>query len=620
LRTSRAYASFLRAFSAEPESFKQPQHRLNVRHIIDPFSDNKRGGPNVLVHKHSRATAFSIFRSHDLFKPQHNVKFGGRMDTTHSILLGTRKVQEMYTSTRTTSRLETHGLLEGTFKDEERGSSISRRSIGDSTSRPRSQSLGRKERERREKEKDRDKEKEKKREKARGKERSRDTSQTTSRESIYSNLDKQKNDGLMSSLTRHLSGRHVSPPLTQPPPSSPPSAVHVPSISISSQASNVISLADSSTWSASVSSLDSTGVSQHNQQLLHHSSSRPTLRDKSADDCDEFDEYHLPPQRRSYAETYDSLTPMHHEHARRLMASTPGLTSSSRPRFRIFPTKKGGSNSEWPLNSPTTSIVPSPVPWMLTKPSEKVEEGQVVMSNLNDNFGAVGLVPPRHSPRAHRNRKARGDENLLLQVPEDSLYMVIPLFAGETDAEHMPEPGDTSFEVPLEDRKYLLVYYVPFDQLNSRSTPSGKQGGEGFIGATPQDPNKNKSVFLSSFRVSTHLMSYNDFRNSGVRLPSLGLSVTGPLSNATPPNVVPDVHMDAIAIAQCSKRDKGIEFLPEGLHKLGLCFAEEVRPLAEGEFDGDSEVEFRFELSAIGRAVVELAWVGAMAVTSFGSV
>ena len=609
-----AYTSLLIILIAEPESLKPPQHRLNVKHIIDPFSDNKRGGPSVLVHKHSRATAFSIFRSHDLFKSQHSAKFGGRMDTTHSILLGTRKVQEMYTSTRTTSRLETHGLLRGTPKDGERtGDRASRKSDGDAISRPRSQSLSRKERDKREKEK------EKRRDKNKGKERSRDTSQTTSRDSTYSNQqDKHKNDSLMSSLTRHLSGRHASPPLAEHAPPSPPSAMHIPSISTSSQSTNVNSLADSTTWSTSASSLDSTGPSKSHHQSLQHSSSRPTIREQVGDDFEEFDEYHLPPQRRSHAETYDSLTPMHHEHARRLLASNTGTMSSSRPRFRIFPTKKGGSSFEWPLNSPTTSIVPSPVPWMLTKPPEKVEEGQVVMSNLNDNFGAVGLVPPRPSPRS-RQRKSR-DENLLLQVPEDSLYMVIPLFAGETDAEHMPASTDVSSEVPLENRKYLLVYYVPFDQLNKRSALSGKQGTETLNAATPPDQNKNKSVFLSSFRVSTHLMSYDDFRGTGVRLPSLGLSVTGPLSKATPPSVVPDIHMDAVAIAQCSKREKGIELLPEGLHKLGLCFAEEVRPASDGESDCEDEVEFRFELSAIGRAVVELAWVGAMAVTSFGSV
>jgi len=243
------------------------------------------------------------------------------------------------------------------------------------------------------------------------------------------------------------------------------------------------------------------------------------------------------------------------------------------------------------------------------------------MTNLNDNFGAVGLVPPRQPNRPNRPRRPGGDQNMLLQVPEDSLYMVLPLFVGETEPTFAPDHPDATHEVPLEERKYLLVYYVPFDSRSTRPMAGGTKRAE-FSGVTTgQDHNRSKSVFLSSFRVSAHLMSYNDFRGTNVRLPSLGLSVTGPLSKATPPEVVP-IHMDAIAIAQCSRRESGIEFLPEGLVKLGLCHAEEVQPMSldEDSDSGDEEVEFRFELSAIGRAVVEMAWVGAMAVTSFGSV
>jgi hypothetical protein len=116
-------------------------------------------------------------------------------------------------------------------------------------------------------------------------------------------------------------------------------------------------------------------------------------------------------------------------------------------------------------------------------------------------------------------------------------------------------------------------------------------------------------------------MSYQDFKGSGIRLPATGLSVTGPLAHAQPPNVEPEMHRDPIAIAQCSKRDNGIEFLPEGLHKLGLCDAEQVEQMVDpDDFDDDDEkVEYKFELNALGRAVVEMAWVGAMAVTSFGT-
>lgn len=66
----------------------------------------------TFIHKHSRAQAFSIFRGHSL--PQRHLK------TSSSILLAPKKVQEQFTSTRTTSKLSTHGLLEDREKDKDR--------------------------------------------------------------------------------------------------------------------------------------------------------------------------------------------------------------------------------------------------------------------------------------------------------------------------------------------------------------------------------------------------------------------------------------------------------------------------------------------------------------------
>src|ERR1700753_542518 len=86
-----------------------------IKHIPDPYSANRRGGPGVIVHKHSQAKAFSIFRSYGLFRPKQPQKpaQGSRhLDTSQSILLATKNVQEQYTSTKTTGRLKTHGLLE----------------------------------------------------------------------------------------------------------------------------------------------------------------------------------------------------------------------------------------------------------------------------------------------------------------------------------------------------------------------------------------------------------------------------------------------------------------------------------------------------------------------------
>ena len=612
-----------------------------IKHIPDPYSANRRGGPGVIVHKHSQAKAFSIFRSYGLFRPKQPQKpaQGSRhLDTSQSILLATKNVQEQYTSTKTTGRLKTHGLLEeqstptpsqpspgegNADGDSQQGEPVPpiRRSRSHSLVRKekgKSKSLSREERKKKEKE-------EKERERKKEKKKDATESQTSSREGATAAT---KGDGFWS---KKLSVRYSAT-------NSPP-----PSFSGGPAASSSSTTADTSTSSV-YHSASSTPTSTSNSSPViaegptpssippfrpppHQratSSSQPyriiqsEIGEAEDEDDEYFDEYHVPPQKRSHAEIFASLTPIHHEQARNLMRSNhSSVTGGSRARFpKIFLRK--GLNPEWIPNSPTTSLVPARVPWMLTNNSNS-HEGQQVMSNLNDNFGAVGLVPPRPIPHRQAHRaKEKNSESLVLPVPDDSVYMLLPLFAGETDSEFQPEDM-ASHEVPLDLRKYLLVYYVPFDK---RTEGAGRKKVEPpTVAHSISQRAKNKMVFLNSFRVSAHLMSYRDFKGSGIRLPATGLSVTGPLNQAHPPNIEPEMYRDPIAIATCSKRDKGIEFLPEGLHKLGLCHAERVEQMVDPDDldDDDDKVEYRFELSALGRAVVEMAWVGAMAVTSFGT-
>ena len=617
--------------SADPP--KSPQHRMYIRHISDPFSANRRGGPAVIVHKHSQAKAFSIFRSHDLHRPKPNQKPGqtGRhLDTSHSILLATKNVQEQYTSTKTIGRLKTHGLLEETptpssSKPQQRsdGSADSSSQHGSSTNsirHSRSQSLARRDKGGRDKGKTKGKEeKKKKKEKKDG-----TGSRTSSRDGVTSR------DGFWSRLPGMHSATH----------SSLPSLSSLPVASGSGTAATTHSSTPITSYSSATtptSTANSSPIIPDNPILSPTPSFRSPSRIPSAshsyrlsrsdvegedDEVDSFDGHHAPVQKRSHAETFSSLTPIHHEQARSLLRSGhSSIPSTSRPMFtKIFP-RKGGHPSDWFPNSPTTSLTPSPVPWMLTK-NLNGQGGQSVIPSLNDNFGAVGLVPPRPTPQRSANRikeiKDRDPESLLLPVPDDSVYMLLPLFAGETDPEFQPEDM-AQYEVPLESRKYLLVYYMPFEKRPAGG--GGKKAEQSSVSRSASQRTKDKTVFLSSFRVSAHLMSYQDFKGSGIRLPASGLSVTGPLTQAQPPNVTPETHRDPVAIAQCSKRDNGIEFLPEGLHKLGLCDAEKVDQMVDPEdFDDDDEkVEFKFELNALGRAVVEMAWVGAMAVTSFGT-
>jgi hypothetical protein len=628
---------------------------MYIKHIPDPYSMNRRGGPGVIVHKHSQAKAFSIFRSHDLFKPKHNKKpgQGGRhLDTSQSILLATKSVQEQYTSTKTTGRLKTHGLLleerpttspsQSQPSEWGPGGGLQQGGSTASIRRSRSQSLVRKDKGGRDrgkvkgfpKEEKKRKEKEEKKKKKDGTE-----SQTSSREGVTIIT---KNDGFWSKLP----GRHIATHSSLPSISNNPTAASSSTIvnnSTAASSSTIVAIHSStpsasySTASTPTSTANSSPVIPENSVPLSTSSPRPPSRSRipsssysyhisrsetwdgeDEDDEDDFDAYHVPVQKRSHAEIYASLNPIHHEQARNLIRSSQSsFVGGPRGRFKIFP-RKGGNPSDWLPNSPTTSLVPSPVPWMLTNNSNS-QGGQIVMTTLNDNFGAVGLVPPRPAPHRQVNRmKAKGSNSLTLPVPDDSVYMLLPLFAGETDSDFQLEDM-TQYEVPLELRKYLLVYYVPFDKKTEKV--GGKRVEHPMLSHPSNQRVKNKTVFLNSFRVSAHLMSYQDFKGSGIRLPATGLSITGPLTHARPPNVEPELHRDPVAIAQCSKRDNGIEFLPEGLQKLGLCDAEQVEQMVDPDDldDDDEKVEYKFELNALGRAVVEMAWIGAMAVTSFGT-
>ena len=481
-----------------------------------------------------------------------------------------------------------------------------------------------------------EKKRKEKEEKEKKKEKRRDgtESQTSSREGIAII---NKSDGFWSRLPGRHGATHSSLPSLSNNPiassagstttavhSTTPSTPHSTASTPSSTANSSPVIPENTIPSSSTPSLRSPPRPRIPSSSHTYRISRSEMGDGEDEDEDEededFDGHHVPVQKRSHAEIYASLPPIHHEQARHLIRSgQSSIPGSSRGRFtKIFP-RKGGNPSDWLPNSPTTSLAPSPVPWLLTSNSNR--GGHHVFSNLNDNFGAVGLVPPRQPPHHHRpvNRvKDKTSGGIILPVPDDSVYMLLPLFAGETNYEFQPE-GLAQYEVPLESRKYLLVYYVPFDKKTEGA--GGKKVEQPTVLNSASRKAKNKTVLLNSFRVSAHLMSYQDFQGSGIRLPATGLAVTGPLIHAQPPNVELEMHRDPVAIAQCSKRDNGIEFLPEGLQKLGLCDAERVEQLVDPyDFDDDDEkVEYKFELNALGRAVVEMAWVGAMAVTSFGT-
>jgi len=238
-------------------------------------------------------------------------------------------------------------------------------------------------------------------------------------------------------------------------------------------------------------------------------------------------------------------------------------------------------------------------PWMTIAGRNAQETNERLIQNLNDSFKDVGLVHSKPAKTSSK-RKNKVGRNLFSEVPDDALYMLLPLWASETDEASQAVSPEAKFaNISVNERMYLLVYYVPFEKR-------------------PEDSMDSKIVFLSRFKVSARLVGYDELRGSGVRLPSMGLSVTGPVQDAVqhaPPRSILAEHQDDSVVAFCQGRVNGVHFLPEGLFKLGLSLpATEPEPHAAHEFELG-----RMKLSPIGRSAVEMIWLGCMALTSFGA-
>ncbi|KAJ7829123.1 hypothetical protein B0H13DRAFT_2107649 [Mycena leptocephala] len=70
-----------------------------------------------------------------------------------------------------------------------------------------------------------------------------------------------------------------------------------------------------------------------------------------------------------------------------------------------------------------------------------------------------------------------------------------------------------------------------------------------------------------------------------------------------------------LVIGTCASREAGLEFDPKGLVKMGLCI-----PVPPDAGAHELQEEPVAELTPIGKAVLEMAWIGSIAVTSFGPV
>ena len=511
-----------------------------------------------------------------------------RKKSTSMILLGPRRVQEAYTSTTTTRKLESHGLLNESGRTSPRDLERMKRE---------------RDRERRAKEKGKKKETEDAKKSRSNKSKSDHPKQEFSSESSVSSAGGAISSG--GSLTL------VSGPSR---------------IADSSPAGNIVCSATSTSHSSMTQETTSS------DRTVSHTRYRRHVGDDEDDD-DLFTGIRRP-TRTPHQEVYETML---HD------GSEP--TSSQENGFgNLFGLRKPRNPSN------RAKAKPYKPPWAVAPSRHNSEVRKGIVDDLNTSFQDVGLLPALHEIKGtnHSSQKRKREQqstknsrrltsdaaqaDIFQDIPTDSLYMLLPLWPGETDAKSAQKYPYTMPTISTDNRQYLLIYYkVPFqtpaeqEQQKHKSQTGGKNSKRARNSPTSShDSVKNRDhVLLTTFHISARVVAYHDLQGSGVRIPDQGLAVQGALADAygSMPTSIRDQGLVDWVIGVCHSREAGIEFLPECLEKMGLCRslpnspALSTRALRDEE---DEEVESDLVMTPIGRAVIEMAWLGGMALTSFG--
>lgn len=507
------------------------------------------------------------------------------------ILLAPRRVQEAFTNTNTTRKLESHGLLDDKARITE------------------------KEKARRQKQRERGKRKEREKEKLPKK--TNEDAKSKGKERRQAQDDSQIAINAERSVTYASS---ISPQTLSPPPASAPS-FHSSASLLSSPVSQETSFTDHTV--SRTSSL--------------RSRRRHRVRDPLYDDDDD----EAPPTRTPHSETYGTMDASTIEQLKPRQGRSHVMDSDSNANFFKRLLIRGRGTHTIPGSSPGQPEPPFVPRWLTLAPRNQQELQQRVVDNLNTSFKDVGLLPSTHKDKpkpitamSQKPKKistgSRDAVDIFKDIPADSLFMLLPLWPGETDPTSELEMG--AYEkphIPNEQRQFLLVNYKVFNEgageerrksrgegeskKRSRNSPTSSHE----LNAKKED---RASILLSSFHISARLVSCKNLQGSGVRVPDEGLTITGPLNVAfdTMPVGIRDEGLYEWVLGVCHSREAGVEFYPDGLVKMGLC-KQTGDPVEILQYPEEFEPpEPDVELTPIGRAVLEMVWLGALALTSFG--
>jgi len=458
-----------------------PQQRIHLRRIPDVHAPLPP--PITIVHKHSKTFAFSIIRGYNL----------SGQGTRQSILFARMTVQESFTRTRTTAKLNTYGWLEEQGK--------------------RDRSSGR----------------------------------------------------------QHIVVDHTSPsgPVSFPNISATRTG---PVIDAPKRQASLANMGDNITFADSDLNQRRGSISDQSTVNSLNTNERPSTRTRHAEAYGMLDTENLRAQ-------YDQR-----------LTILDDNTSFFR-RLLPLPRLANGTTSHKPTGSVEGIYKP---PWIMIAPRSKREELDLASVKLRASFKDVGLLPLSPVSKPKRSSHSKQSKKAILEcVPEDCLFMLLPMWPGETDPISVAEQDEReSYQAPpLEKRFYLLLFY------------------------TVPEARKHRG-----YHVNARFVSYGALRGSGVRLPVEGVAVTGTLRDAfrsMPDGTAMHEKLPRV-IGIFSGRDRGIEFLPDGLEELGLM--EKSRPDFNSHITlgGNESGRGMTQLNPIGQAVAEIVWAGCLSLSCFG--
>ncbi|KAF6761243.1 hypothetical protein DFP72DRAFT_35342 [Ephemerocybe angulata] len=630
--TCNMFGSFkLERSNVTPRDTEKPiQQRITMKHTRPQYYPLYGGtkkfryndGPNVTIHKHSKTAAFSLSRRYMPNTGSARASVSSRPPTnppasteekknSGMIMLSTLTVHEQWTNTNTTRKLESHGYFtEGGRHDPK--------------------DLERLQRLERENEERRRREEKEAEERRRKEEREKERERRRAEEAKKAELSKAK--AKEKGKSKGGSRGHGSSP------ESSFGSVTNESIRPGPSHSTRPSVDRSVVGSIQPNSPDRAVVRRGSNQWAFNDS--PLDDDEYYDELDELDGHpsrRRPPRRTPHTESFSTLTA---EEIERNMAQrpSPGLFGNLR--------KQKPSSSQPPTFQPYTP------PWAVA--NSRYSDGKGIVQGLNASFQEVGLLPDvgetRNSSSAKRLKQAhpgsgrRHDKRLghesfsvFHSFPSDYLFMLIPLWPRETDSVTAQRYPCDPPKVPLEDRKFLLVYYKD-DEEPAKVGEDGKHARDGGKKRTSPTSSRDSNhtsasnhVFMNKFHFCARVVAYADIQGSGVRSSEEGLTVVGPMSEAikTMPSGKGSYVDTFQVIGVYTSRERGVEFVPEGLEKLGLTIripdpdasVTVVEPVKRFSLTGTEEPDEICDSilvpTPIGRAVMEMAFCGAMALTGF---